>query len=95
MVRPIDGQVSMLQSQNAQELLQTAQREGAIAADRHTADSKKAKDAYEKTVTKSEEGKGKVIRNDDPSKGGKHRDEQDSEDRPEEESPPTQVDIQV
>lgn len=95
MVRPIDGQVSLLQSQNAQELLHSAQREGAIAADRHTADSKKAKDTYETTVTKSEEGKGKIIRDEDPGKGGKHRDGRDSEDRPEEETPPTRIDIQV
>ena len=95
MVRPIDGQVSMLQSQNTQELLQTAQREGAIAADRHTADSKKDKDTYETTVTASEKGKGKVIRDDDPSKGGKHRDEQDTEDRPDEETLPVRIDIQV
>ncbi len=95
MVRPIDGQVSMLQSQNAQELLQSAQREGAIASDRHTTDSKKAKDIYETTVTKSEEGKGKIIRDDDPGRGGKHRDEQDSEDRPDEETLPTRIDIEI
>lgn len=95
MVRPIDGQASLLQSQNVQEQLQTAQREAAIVADRHSADTKKAKDTYETTVTKSEEGKGKVIRDDDPSKGGKQRSAQDSEDRPKEETPPGRVDIQV
>ena len=95
MVRPVDGQASLLQSQNIQELLQSAQREAAIAADRHSSDTKKAKDIYETTVTKSEQAQGKLIRDDDPAKGGKHREAQDSEERSAEEDAPGRIDLKV
>ena len=96
-MRPIDGIATLLQAQNVQELLNSAQREAAIAQLRHEAETDKAKDIYQTTVTKHEEASGKTIRDDDPREERRHRDD-DPEDElgnEEQETPPPQIDIVI
>ena len=95
-MRPIDGVATLLQAQNAQELLNSAQREAAIAQLRHEAETDKARDIYQTTVTKHEEASGKLIRDDDPREERRPQRQPEDEPEPEEtgqEAPPPHIDI--
>ncbi|MBN2082976.1 hypothetical protein JW859_12325 [bacterium] len=94
MVRPIEGILSLSQVQTALEMLQTAQREAAIAQLRQERDTEKAKDIYQTTVTEREEARGRTIRDDDPRQGRPRR-ERDDLPRPENDDDAPHVDIVV
>jgi hypothetical protein len=79
MPRPIDGVASVTQSQNALELVQTAQRLAALAAQRQQADTEKTKAADLQRVTREEQAKGKTIRDDDPRKDRERRQKPEEE----------------
>jgi hypothetical protein len=96
MVRPVDGQLSLLQAQNALELLQSAQREQAINQLKQEADTEKAKDLYQSTVTKGEEVEGKAIRDEDQRKHRERRQNPEEElGHEEQDQPPENIDIVV
>lgn len=96
-MRPIDGVATLLQAQNAQELLNSAQREAAIAQLRHEAGTDKARDIYQTTVTKHEEASGKTIRDDDPREERRPRQEAEVDEpgTEEQETPPAHIDIVI
>jgi hypothetical protein len=95
MVLPIEGALSLMQIQTALEILQTAQREAAIARIRHESDSDKARDIYQTTVTEHEEVSGKTIRDDDPRESRKRRPEEEDQPAREDQDEPPHVDIIV
>lgn len=82
MTRPIDSAVILSQVQTALEIMQSAQRQAALAQLRHESDTDRAKATYQTAVTKKEELSGKTIRDDDPRRDRqrhRHRDEDDDE----------------
>lgn len=91
---PIEGIMSLMQVQTALEILQTAQREGAVAQLRHESDTTKAKDVYQTTVTEREELHGKTIRDDDPRRDRRHQKREELPEREEQDEPP-HIDIIV
>ena len=94
MVRPIDGQASMLQQPNLLELIQTAQREAAIARLKHEAATEKAKDLEQTSVVRYEETQHKAIRDDDPRRSRQRRRSLDDElGHAEQEPAPEGIDI--
>ncbi len=96
MPRPIDGVASVTQSQNALELVQTAQRMAALATQRQQADTDKTKAADLKRVTREEEARGKSIRDDDPRQGRERRQKPEEElGHAAQDDAPTKIDIVV
>lgn len=73
MPRPVDGAASITQSQNALELVQTAQRLAALAQARQQTSTEKAKEAAQTTVTKQEEAQGRAIKDQEPRQGRPRR----------------------
>lgn len=96
MPRPIDGVASVNQSQNALELVQTAQRLAALAAQRQQKDTEKTKAQELEQVTREEQARGKGIRDDDPRKEKERRQHPEDElgKKPQDE-PPKYIDIVV
>lgn len=79
MTRPLDGVASVQQSQNVLELVQTAQRLAALAAQRQQAETEKAKVREQLQVAREEQAHGKQIRDDDPRKNKERRQDPDAE----------------
>jgi hypothetical protein len=79
MTRPIDGVASVSQSQNVLELVQTAQRLAALAAQRQQTDTEKKKALDLVQVTREEQAQGKQIRDDDPRKSKERRQQPEAE----------------
>ena len=94
MVGPIEGILSLSQVQTALEMLQTAQREAAIAQLKQERDTEIAKEVYQTTVTEREEARGKTIRDDDPRRGRPRRRRNDLP-RPDDDEETPHVDIVV
>lgn len=96
MPRPIDGVASVTQSQNALELVQTAQRLAALAAQRQQAETQKTKAKDLAQVAREEQARGKGIRDDDPRKEKERRQQPEDElgNKPQDE-PPQKIDIVV
>jgi hypothetical protein len=96
MPRPIDGVASVTQSQNALELVQTAQRMAALAAQRQQAETEKTKAKELLQVAREEQARGKGIRDDDPRKEKERRQNPEDElgNKPQDE-PPKNIDIVV
>jgi len=95
-VRPIDGLATLMQAQNVQELLQSAQREAALAQLRHESDTEKAKDIYQTTVTRKEEANAKTIRDDDPrEERRRRRDTEEELGNEEQDEPPKHINIVI
>jgi len=90
LVLPVEGQLSLMQVISALEMLQSAQREQVIVAERHIQTTERIKDIYDRTVTRDEEAQGKIIRDEDPRKHRERppmperkQDEDDIEETPE------------
>jgi hypothetical protein len=94
MVRPVDGVASITQSQNALELVQTAQRLAALATARQQGSTAVAKEAQATTVNKQAEAQGRTIRDDEPRRRRPRRDEKDQPEL-EEDAPPEHIDIKA
>jgi len=95
-MRPIDGQLSLMQLQTILEMIQSATREGALTQSRQEADTEKAKDIYQTTVTRHEEVTSRAIRDDDPRKDRERRHNPDEElGHEEQDEAPPSVDIVV
>lgn len=95
-MRPIDGIATLLQAQNAQELLNSAQREAAIAQLRHEAETERTKDIQQTSVMRKDEAAGKSIRDDDPRRERQHRRNPDEElGNEKQDRPPEHIDIVV
>jgi hypothetical protein len=95
MVQPIDGAASLIQAQNVQELLASAQREVALAQLRHMSDTERTRELDQATINKEEEAQGKTIRDDDPRQGRKRQSREDMPERNDEDPPPQHIDIVV
>lgn len=96
MPRPIDAAASLTQSQNALELVQTAQRLAQLAQQRQQVETEKTKVADKTQVTKDEEAQGKTIRDDDPRQGRRRKRKLDEElGHEKQDDPPQHVDIVV
>ena len=95
-MRPIDGIAALLQAQNAQELLNSAQREAAIARLRHETETERTKDIQQTSVTRKDEAAGKSIRDDDPRRERQRRRHPDDElGNEEQDRPPRRIDIVI
>ena len=95
-MRPIDGLATLMQSLNVQELLNSAQREAALAQIRHESDTEKAKDIYQHTVTRKEEANAKLIRDDDPRKERRQqRDPEEELGNEDQDEPPKHINIVI
>lgn len=91
MTRPIDSAVVLSQVQTALEMLQTAQREAALARLRHETDTDRAKEADQTAVTKQQEVSGKTIRDQDPRRHRQRPPSREPEDEDDEQYPPPPV----
>lgn len=95
MTRPIESAVILSQVQTALEMLQTAQREAALARLRHESDTDRAKTTDHTTVTRQDEVVGRTIRDSDPRRRQPQRQRtEDDEDEDQERTRPT-IDIIV
>jgi hypothetical protein len=96
MPRPIDGVASITQSQNALELVQTAQRLAALATQRQQAETDKTKAKELIQVAREEQARGKGIRDDDPRKEKERRQHPEDElGHKQQDEPPKTIDIVV
>jgi hypothetical protein len=82
MVKPVDGQASLNQAQNALELAQTVQRLAELAQARQRLSDAAAQRVEHDAVVKQEEAKGRTIRDDDPRQSHKQKRSPKDEQRP-------------
>ena len=94
MTRPIESAVILSQVQTALEMLQTAQREAALARLRHESDTDRAKEADHTSVTRQDEVVGRTIRDSDPRRRRPQRQHTEDDDEDQEQTRPT-IDIIV
>lgn len=94
MTRPIESAVILSQVQTALEMLQTAQREAALARLRHESDTDRAKETDHTTVTRQDEVVGRTIRDSDPRRRQRQRQPAEDDDDDQAQTRPT-IDIIV
>lgn len=93
MTRPIDGQLSLAQIPNIQQMQLAAQREAELAEQRQRLAAQRAQEAEKERVQRDEAVLGKTIREDDPRGERRQQEKPEPPPRPQQGEPPAHVDI--
>lgn len=91
----ITGQASLVNQPGVNEMLQSAQRQQAVADIKQEREAEIKRDEYLSTVVKNHEAENKKLRDDDPRKERRRAHTRDDDEKREKEDTPPHIDIRI
>ncbi len=91
----VTGQASLVSQPGVNEMLQSAQRQQAVADLKQERQAEIKRDEYLSTVVKNHEAESKKLRDDDPRQERRHPQPQDEDGARQQEDPQPHIDIRI